>query len=68
MSDESWRGKIGGLEPDEVGQFLAEAHLAPAGVQRPLRVAVRRARVARVERRLVLRDPAEAVGVGAVSA
>ena len=28
MSDESWRGKIGGLEPDEVGRFLAEAHLA----------------------------------------
>ena len=28
MSDESWRGTIGGLEPDEVERFLAEAHLA----------------------------------------
>jgi hypothetical protein len=28
MSDESWRGKIGGLAVDEIERFLAEAHLA----------------------------------------
>ena len=28
MSDESWRGKIGGLEGDELEAFLGEAHLA----------------------------------------
>ena len=35
MSDESGRGKIGGLEVDEVERFLAEAHLARLAYHRP---------------------------------
>ena len=32
MSDESWRGKIGGLERRELDEFLHEAHLARLAV------------------------------------